>query len=86
MTQGERDRLLALKKAKKLITQREAAAELGVTERHVRRLLHELKRCGDQAVDTRCEAGRRIGRSMWKPNRSGVNPSVETNRVSTLSR
>ena len=40
MTQAERDRLVALKKAKKkLITQKEAAQELGITERHVRRLL-----------------------------------------------
>ena len=51
MTQGERDRLVALKKAKqKLITQKEAAEELGITERHVRRLLHQLKKRGDQAV------------------------------------
>ena len=51
MTQAERDRLVALKKAKKrLITQREAAEELGITERHVRRLLGELKRRGDKAV------------------------------------
>ena len=51
MTQGERDRLVALKKAKKkLITQREAAAELGITERQVRRLLHAMKRRGDKAV------------------------------------
>jgi predicted transcriptional regulator len=45
MTQAERDRLVALRKAKKkLITQQEAAQELGVTERHVRRLLRELKK------------------------------------------
>jgi transposase len=51
MTQAERDRLVALKKAKKkLITQKEAAQELGVTERHVRRLLGALKRRGDKAV------------------------------------
>jgi biotin operon repressor len=51
MTQAERDRLVALKKAKKkLITQKEAAEELGITERHVRRLLRALKRRGDQAV------------------------------------
>src|SRR5580704_13580461 len=51
MTQGERDRLVALKKAKKkLIMQREAAKELGITERHVRRLLQQLKRRGDKAV------------------------------------
>jgi biotin operon repressor len=51
MTQAERDRLVALKKAKKkLITQKEAAAEIGITERQVRRLLRALKRRGDQAV------------------------------------
>ena len=51
MTQAERDRLVALKKAKKkLITQKEAAEELGITERHVRRLLRQLKRRGDKAV------------------------------------
>ena len=37
MTQAERDRLVALKKAKKnLITQKEAAAELGVTRMKLR--------------------------------------------------
>jgi biotin operon repressor len=51
MTQADRDRLVALKKAKKkLITQKQAAEELGITERHVRRLLRELKRRGDKAV------------------------------------
>src|SRR3989442_10725703 len=51
MTQAERDRLVTLKKAKKkLITQRQAAEELGITERHVRRLLGALKRRGDKAV------------------------------------
>lgn len=51
MNQAERDWLVALKKAKKkLITQKEAALELGVTERHVRRLLKSLQRRGDKAV------------------------------------
>jgi hypothetical protein len=51
MTQRDRDRLIALKKAKKgLITQRQAAEEIGQTERHIRRLLVKLKREGDQAV------------------------------------
>jgi biotin operon repressor len=51
MTQAERDRLVALKKAKKkLITQKQAAEELGISERHVRRLLRALKRRGDKAV------------------------------------
>lgn len=51
MTQRERDRLVVLKKAqKKLITQRQAAAELDLTERQVRRLLVRLKEAGDRAV------------------------------------
>ena len=51
MSQAERDRLVALKKAKKkLITQRQAAEEIGVTERQVRRLLRKLRRKGDRAV------------------------------------
>jgi Homeodomain-like domain len=51
MSQAERDRLVALKKAKKkLITQKQAAEEIGVTERQVRRLLRKLRRQGDRAV------------------------------------
>jgi transposase len=51
MTQKERDRLVALKKAKKkLITQKQAAAEIGVSERQVRRMLRKLKERGDKAV------------------------------------
>jgi len=51
MTQADRDRLVALKKAKKrVITQREAAEELGLSVRHVKRLLFALKKHGDKAV------------------------------------
>jgi Helix-turn-helix domain len=51
MSQAERDRLVAPKKAKKkLITQKQAAEEIGVTERQVRRLLRKLRRKGDRAV------------------------------------
>jgi transposase len=51
MTQAERDRLVALKKAqKKLITQRQAAEELDLSERQVRRLLKRLRKGGDRAV------------------------------------
>jgi hypothetical protein len=51
MTQRDRDRLVALKKAKKgLITQRQAAEEMGQTERHVRRLLKRLKGQGDATL------------------------------------
>jgi hypothetical protein len=51
MTQRDRDRLVVLKKAlKKLITQRQAAAELGLTDRQVRRLLVRMKEVGDRAA------------------------------------
>ena len=51
MTQADRDRLVALKKAKKkLITQKQAAEDIGVTERQGRRLLRKLRRKGDRAV------------------------------------
>jgi len=51
MTQRDRDRLVVLKKAqKKLITQRQAAEELQLSERQVRRLLIRLKEIGDRAV------------------------------------
>ncbi len=51
MTQGDRDRLVALRKArKKLIAQQEAAEELGLSVRQVKRLLQRLKKQGDKAV------------------------------------
>ena len=51
MTQADRDRLVALNKAKdQKVTQRQAAEELKLSERQVRRLLVKLKREGDQAV------------------------------------
>ena len=50
-TQADRDRLVTLKKAKKrLVTQREAAEELGLSVRHVKRLLYGLQTHGDKAV------------------------------------
>jgi len=51
MTQRERDRLVVLKKAvKKLIKQSQAAKELGLSARQVRRLLRGLKTKGDKIV------------------------------------
>jgi len=51
MNQAERDRLDAMKGAKKkVITQKQAAEEIGVTERQVRRLLGKLGRRGDHTV------------------------------------
>jgi transposase len=70
MTQGERDRLVVLKKARKgLITQREAALELEVGERQVRRLLDRLKEAGDRAVIHGLKgqpANRKIGEAIRK--------------------
>jgi transposase len=51
MTQRDRDRLVVLKKAlKKLIKQTQAAQEMGISARQVRRLLHGLKEKGDKVV------------------------------------
>ena len=51
MTQAERDRLVTLKKAKKRqITQREAAEELGVTVRQVKRLWRAYRTGGAKAL------------------------------------
>jgi hypothetical protein len=50
MTQADRDRLVTLKKAKKkLIRQREAAEERGLSIRQVKRLLYALKKRGDSS-------------------------------------
>lgn len=51
MTQRDRDRLVTLRKVQKgLITQRQAAEEMGMSDRQVRRLLRALKAKGDRAV------------------------------------
>ena len=51
MTQADRDRLVTLRKAKKkLITQRQAAEELDLSVRQVKRLVYALKKQGDKAV------------------------------------
>src|SRR5271168_1751797 len=51
MNQADRDRLVALKKARDgKMTQRQAAAELQISERQVRRLLAKLRKAGDKAV------------------------------------
>jgi transposase len=51
MSQTDRDRLVALRKAKdRKITQRQAAEELELSERQVRRLLAKVRGEGDRAV------------------------------------
>jgi transposase len=77
MTQGERDRLVTLKKArKKLITQREAAEELGISVRHVKRLLGALKKRGDQAV---------VHGLRGKPGNRRIEEKIEREAVKILS-
>src|SRR5581483_4152801 len=77
MTQADRDRLVTLKKAKKnLITQREAAEELGVSIRQVRRMLHALKERGDKAV---------IHGLRGKPPNRRIEARVEQKAVKILS-
>jgi transposase len=77
MTQADRDRLVALKKAKKkLITQREAAEELGLSVRHVKRLLYALKKHGDKAV---------VHRLRGKPSNRKIEEKIEQQAVQILS-
>jgi transposase len=77
MTQAERDRLVALKKAKKkLITQKQAAEEIGVTERQVRRLLRKLRRKGDRAV---------IHELRGRPSNRKLSAELEQRAVGVLS-
>src|SRR5713226_23071 len=77
MTQTDRDRLVTLRKAKKkLITQREAAEELGLSIRQVKRLLYALKKRGDKAV---------IHGLRDKPSNRRIQESIEREAVQILS-
>ena len=77
MTQSERDRLLALKKAKKkLITQKQAAEEIGVTERQVRRLLRKLRCKGDRAV---------LHELRGRPSNRSLSGELEQRAIAVLS-
>src|SRR5438045_9542023 len=77
MTQAERDRLVTLKKAKKkLITQREAAEELGLSVRHVKRLLYALKKHGDRAV---------VHGLRGRPSNRQIEEKIEKQAVKILS-
>jgi transposase len=77
MTQADRDRLVALKKAKKrLITQREAAEELGVSVRHVKRLLYALKKRGDKVV---------VHALRGRPSNRRIEEKMEREAVKILS-
>jgi Homeodomain-like domain len=76
MTQADRDRLVTLKKAKKkLITQREAAEELGLSTRQVKRLLYALKKRGDKAV---------VHGLRGKPSNRRIEEKIEKQAVKIL--
>src|SRR5437868_10476566 len=77
MTEGDRERLVTLRKVKRrLIKQREAAEELGITVRQVKRLLYALKKRGDKAV---------IHGLRGKPSNRRIEESVEKEAVKILS-
>lgn len=77
MKPKDRDRLVALRKAKKrLITQRQAAEELGLSVRQVKRLVRSLKKHGDKAV---------IHGLRGRPSNQRIEKSVEQEAVEILS-
>lgn len=72
MTQRDRDRLVVLKKAqKKLIKQSQAAKELNVSPRQVRRLLRRLREQGDTAV-VHALRGRQSNRRVSEETRQKI--------------
>jgi hypothetical protein len=77
MTQADRDRLVTLKKAKKkIITQRVAAEELGLSTRQVKRLLYAMKKRGDKAV---------IHGLRGKPSNRRIEEDIKREAVKILS-
>jgi transposase len=77
MRQTDRDRLVTLRKAKKrLITQKQAAEELGLSVRQVKRLLYALKKRGDKAV---------IHGLRGRPSNQRIGKSVEEEAMQILS-
>ena len=77
MTQADRDRLVALKKVnKKLITQREAAEEVGLSIRQVQRLLDAVKERGDKAV---------VHGLLGKPSHRKIEEKIERQAMRILA-
>ena len=77
MTQAERDRLVVLKRAKKgVLSQKEAALELEVSERQVRRMLGRLKQVGDQSV---------IHSLKGKPSNRKIDDTIRKRALEALS-
>jgi hypothetical protein len=77
MTQAERDRLVVLKKTRKgLATRKDAALELEVGERQVRRLLGRLEQFGDKSV---------IHALKGKPSNRKIDEAIRKRAVEALS-
>jgi len=77
MTQADRDRLVTLRKAKKrLITQKQAAEDLGLSLRQVKRLIHALKKRGDKAV---------VHGLRGKPSNQRIAKTIEEEAIQILS-
>ena len=78
MTQRDRDRLVVLKKAqKRLITQEQAAQELSLTTRQIKRLLRRLREEGDKAV---------VHRLRGRPSNRALPEALCQKAVAILSR
>lgn len=77
MSQDDRDRLVTLRKAeKKTITQRQAAEELGLSVRQVKRLIRALRKRGDEAV---------IHRLRGQKSNRRIDEDIERRAVEILS-
>ena len=76
MTQADRDRLVALKKAAKgLITRKQAAGELNISERQVYRLLAAMKERKDKAV---------VHGLRGRPSNRRLDPAMESKAIELL--
>jgi DNA-binding Lrp family transcriptional regulator len=77
MSQADRDRLVALRKAeKKIITQKQAAEEMDLSVRQVKRLVRALKQRGDEAV---------VHRLRGQVSNRRIDAEVERSAVEILS-
>ena len=77
MTQVDRDRLVALRKVeKKIITQKQAAEELRLSVRHVKRLVRALKKRGDAAV---------VHQLRGQASKRRIDAKVESEAIKILS-
>lgn len=78
MGQRERDRLKVLHEAgQRQITQRQAAEQLGITERQVRRLLARVRAIGDRAV---------IHGLRGQTSKRRINAKIERRAMAELSK